>query len=153
MARTSLTTKTPRAPRATTSAANTTGTRRVKRRGGPLPDAAFIPVERLEDIPVFENEDEEHAFWSTHDMAGALVEEMKPAPLDGDDWLPPVSAAAFMRTRPVSVRLDQDVLRRLKALAAKKHKGYQSLLKEFVVERLYEEEKREGLLAPSGAAR
>jgi hypothetical protein len=31
-------------------------------------------------------------------------------------------------------------------LAAKKHKGYQTLLKEFVVERRYEEEKREGLL-------
>ena len=44
-------------------------------------------------------------------------------------------------------RLDSDILRRLKALAAKKRKGYQSLLKEFVVERLYEEEKREGLIA------
>jgi hypothetical protein len=27
-----------------------------------------------------------------------------------------------------------------------KNKGYQTLLKEFVVERLYEEEKREGIL-------
>ena len=29
---------------------------------------------------------------------------------------------------------------------AGRHKGYQTLLKEFVMERLYEEEKREGLL-------
>jgi hypothetical protein len=43
--------------------------------------------------------------------------------------------------------MDADLLRRLKTLAAKKRKGYQSLLKEFVVERLYEEEKREGLIA------
>jgi len=38
-------------------------------------------------------------------------------------------------------------LRRVKALAARRGKGYQTLLKEFVVERLYEEERREGLIA------
>jgi hypothetical protein len=37
-------------------------------------------------------------------------------------------------------------LRRLKTLAERRDKGYQTLLKEFVVERLYEEEKREGLV-------
>ncbi len=56
--------------------------------------------------------------------------------------MPPVRA----RTTPVAVRFDQDVVKRLKALAAKKHKGYQTLLKEFVAERLYEEEKREGII-------
>jgi hypothetical protein len=30
----------------------------------------------------------------------------------------------------------------LQELAEKKHKGYQTLLKQFVIERLYEEEKR-----------
>jgi hypothetical protein len=34
----------------------------------------------------------------------------------------------------------------MKALAHRRHKGYQTQLKEFVVERLYEEEKREGLI-------
>lgn len=153
MARSSTPAERPRASRAAASATSTTATRGMRRKGRPLPDTEFIPVERLEDIPVLKNEEEEHAFWSTHDMAGALLEGMKPAPPEGDDWLPPLSAAAVMRTRPVSVRLDQDILRRLKALAAKKHKGYQSLLKEFIAERLYEEEKREGLLAPSRVAR
>ncbi len=50
------------------------------------------------------------------------------------------------RTRPIPVRFDEDTVRRLKTLAGKRHKGYQTLLKEFVVERLYEEEKREGLV-------
>jgi hypothetical protein len=121
-------------------------TARTKRR--PLPDRNFIPVERREDIPIFKNEDEEHEFWSTHDLAGPLLQEMKPVPIEGDDELPSArSASVYRRTRPVSVRLDEDILRRMKALAAKKHKGYQSLLKEFLVERLYEEEKREGLIA------
>lgn len=117
-------------------------------KGRPLPDKDFIPVERREDIPHLKDEAEEAEFWATHDLAGALLEEMRPVPLDGDGELPPArSSSIAARTRPVSVRLDRDVLRRLKTLAAKKHKGYQSLLKEFVVERLYEEEKREGLIA------
>src|SRR6266496_968095 len=104
---------------------------RTRRR--PLPDADFIPVERREDIPVFKNEDEEAEFWATHAIAGALLEEMQPVPLDGDDELPPArSTVVSPRTRPVSVRLDGDILRRLKVLAAKKRKGYQSLLKEFL---------------------
>ncbi len=50
------------------------------------------------------------------------------------------------RTTPVAIRFDQFTLTRLKALAALRNTGYQTLLKEFVVERLYEEEKREGII-------
>jgi hypothetical protein len=52
------------------------------------------------------------------------------------------------RTTPVAVRFDRFTLRRLKTLAAARNTGYQTLLKEFVVERLYEEEKREGIIGP-----
>ena len=48
--------------------------------------------------------------------------------------------------RPIAIRFDQFTLKRLKALAALRNTGYQTLLKEFVVERLYEEEKREGII-------
>jgi hypothetical protein len=51
------------------------------------------------------------------------------------------------RTTPIAVRFDQFTLMRLKALAASRNTGYQTLLKEFVIERLYEEEKREGIIA------
>ena len=50
------------------------------------------------------------------------------------------------RTTPIAVRFDQFTLTRLRALAALRNTGYQTLLKEFVVERLYEEEKREGII-------
>jgi hypothetical protein len=50
------------------------------------------------------------------------------------------------RTTPIAVRFDQFTLERLKALATLHNKGYQTLLKEFVVERLYEEEKRAGII-------
>ncbi|HXC46530.1 MAG TPA: hypothetical protein VNU24_07985 [Solirubrobacteraceae bacterium] len=50
------------------------------------------------------------------------------------------------RTKPVAVRFDEFTLRRLRDLAARRNTGYQTLLKEFVVERLYEEERREGII-------
>ncbi len=50
------------------------------------------------------------------------------------------------RTTPIAIRFDQLTLRRLKTLATLHNTGYQTLLKEFVVERLYEEEKRAGII-------
>jgi len=50
------------------------------------------------------------------------------------------------RTRPIAVRLDEFTVSRQRALAALRNTGYQTLLKEFVIERLYEEEKREGII-------
>ncbi|QQK76403.1 hypothetical protein HUG15_13095 [Salicibibacter cibarius] len=43
--------------------------------------------------------------------------------------------------KSITIRMDQDPLERLQTLADKKQKGYQTLLKQFVIERLYEEEK------------
>jgi hypothetical protein len=46
------------------------------------------------------------------------------------------------RTKPIAIRLDQFTVKRLKALATLHNTGYQTLIKQFVVERLYEEERR-----------
>jgi CopG antitoxin of type II toxin-antitoxin system len=99
----------------------------------------LIPVESLDDIPDFANEDEEAEFWATHSFGERLLDQMKPIE---DGILPPPRP----RTRPLAVRFDDDVISRLKVVARLKHKGYQTLLKEFVCERLYEEEKRAGLV-------
>ena len=50
------------------------------------------------------------------------------------------------RSGPIAVRFEDDTVARLKTLAERKGMGYQTLLKAFVQERLYEEEKREGVL-------
>jgi hypothetical protein len=49
-------------------------------------------------------------------------------------------------THPVAIRFGDSTLERVRALAHRRHKGYQTLRKEFVVERLYEEDKREGMV-------
>jgi hypothetical protein len=96
-------------------------------------------IQSPEEIPQFANETEEAEFWATHSLGEQFLSKMEPLP---EDVLPP----ARPRTKPISLRLDDDVLERVRALAEVKHKGYQTLMKEFVVERLYEEEKREGIL-------
>ena len=96
-------------------------------------------VRSPEEIPDFENEEEEAEFWATHSLGEEFLEKVGPIPEE-------VLSSGCPRTSPVSLRLDADVLGRLRAVANSKHKGYQTLLKEFVVERLYEEEKREGLI-------
>lgn len=96
-------------------------------------------VDHFDDVPAFKNEAEEAAFWATHRLGEGILAQMGPVP---EDVLPQPRP----RTRPIAVRFDEDTLRRIKALAGRKHKGYQTLLKEFVVERLYEEEKREGIV-------
>ena len=96
-------------------------------------------IHRLEEIPDFADEDEEHTFWATHELAPDLWERAEP--LEADELPAPRSV-----TRPVAILFDEHTLARIKHLARRRHKGYQTLLKEFVTERLYEEEKREGLI-------
>ncbi len=98
---------------------------------------AMIIIRSLDEVPAFSSEVDEAAFWATHELSDELLAHMEAVP---EDVLP------RPRTRPIPVRFDEDTVRRLKTLAARRHKGYQTLLKEFVVERLYEEEKREGLV-------
>src|SRR5947208_121397 len=103
-------------------------------------------VNDMSDIPDFDTEDEEVAFWDTHELAPNMLASADEAATVRAVLPPPrAESVAEPRTRPVSVRFDGNTMRRLKALAAKKGTGYQTLLKEFVVERLYEEEKREGI--------
>lgn len=81
-------------------------------------------------IPKFKNEDQESAFWSTHDST------------DYVDWnkaekviLPNLKPSV----KTISLRLPQIMLEELKLLANKRDVPYQSLLKLFLAERIEEE--------------
>ena len=102
----------------------------------------FTVIERREDIPQDMSEAEAAEFWSTHSFSDELLAEMERVPLEGNGSLPPARSTDSKR---ISLVLEQDTLTRLKKLARKKGMGYQTLLKSFVGERLYEEEKREGM--------
>ena len=105
-------------------------------------------VNSWEELPKFQSEAEEAEFWGSHAFGPHLLAEFRSRSQAGSVVRPPSE-----RTRPVAIRFDADVLGRLRTVARKKGKGYQTLLKEFVVERLNEEERREGILPPGGRSR
>jgi predicted DNA binding CopG/RHH family protein len=82
-------------------------------------------------------EEEEHEFWSSHELTDEFFDAAEP--IDESELPRP-------RKHLLSVRIEDELVRRLKALAAVKGVGYQTLLRQFVAERVYEEEKREGIL-------
>ena len=101
-------------------------------------------IKSWDEVPSFASEKEEQARWDEHNVSGELLETFGPAP---EGTLPPPREKSVVRPReaPVSVRMEVDLVIRLKELAAIKGTGYQALLRQFVADRVYEEEKREGV--------
>ncbi len=95
------------------------------------------PIDSLKEIPAGLSDEEQVRFLEERGVSEEFLENAEEAP---EDELP------RPRTRPINVRFDDFTLRRLKALADSRNVGYQTLLKTFVHERLYEEEKRQGPL-------
>ncbi len=102
-----------------------------------------ILFDNWDEVPAFESEAQEQAWWEQHAPSEKLLETFKRVAEEerAAYGLPPSRAS-----EKISLRLEQDILKRLKVLARKKGTAYQTLLKEFIVERLYEEEKREGII-------
>jgi hypothetical protein len=91
-------------------------------------------VEELADIPVFTSEAEEAAYWGTHTLSEQLLKQMQP--LSEDD------APRPRKSRAISIRIDEGLLERLQTLADQAHRPYQSLLKQFLSERIELEESK-----------
>ena len=87
-------------------------------------------MNNLKNIPDFKNEDEERAFWATHDSTEYV------------DWSK-AEKAIFpnlkLSTESISLRLPSFLLARIKELANKKDVPYQSLMKVFLAEKVDQE--------------
>jgi len=90
-------------------------------------------IDDLADIPVFDNEAEEADYWATHQLSPALLEGMR-SPTNEEAPRP-------RRTRAISLRVDEGLLERIQALAARARRPYQSLLKDYLAERVELEER------------
>jgi hypothetical protein len=98
------------------------------------------PVNSPEEVPDGLSDEDQIRFWETHEITEEFLAK---AEMASEDERP------RSRTTPVTVRFDDFTLGRLKDLAESRNVGYQTLLKELVIERLYEEERRQGTL-PAG---
>ena len=81
----------------------------------------MIPLASLTEVPPDMNEADARAFWDSHEVTETYLAAAGPPP-DAD--LPPTRAASAH----IALRVPMDTLRRLKAVAQKKKKGYQTLL-------------------------
>lgn len=93
------------------------------------------PIDDLKEIPANLSNEEQIEFLETHGVSEEFLNNTEEV---SEDERP----RPRQRTRPINVRFDDFMLGRLKELAKRRNVGYQTLLKEFVAERLYEEEKR-----------
>lgn len=84
----------------------------------------------IKQLPDFKTEDEEHAFWATHDSADYL---------DWSQAKPTVLAKLKPSTKTISLRLPESMLNELRLLANKRDVPYQSLIKIVLQERIDQE--------------
>lgn len=94
----------------------------------------------MSQIPAFASEAEEVTFWDTHELGDVMFD--RAAQSRETQALPAALPTRPRKSNPTSIRLGTDLERRLRHLDALKGTWYQTLLKEFVLERVYEEEKR-----------
>jgi len=108
-------------------------------------DERMRPIDDIAEIPTNLSDEDMIDFLDERGVSEKFLENTPEAP-DEERPIP--------RTRPVNIRFDDFTLRRLREMAGLRNVGYQTLLKTFVAERLYEEEKREGMLSaiPTGGA-
>lgn len=117
-----------------------------------MADQELPAVNSSAEIPDFATEEEYVAFWHTHSLGPGLIAKGRddPEALARLNELAPRQKPRQPRlpkaTHVTTLRLDEDMETRLKRVAALKKVPYQTLLKQFVGERLYEEEKRLGVL-------
>lgn len=102
----------------------------------PFRKEAMILMKPVNEVPPSMTDEQSAAYWESHEITEDFLKEARP--LEPSE-MPPTRT----ESKTITVGFDVDILDRLQTLARQKHKGYQTLLKQFVIERLYEEEKKQ----------
>ena len=83
-------------------------------------------IRTWEEIPFFTNPKEETAYWAAH--------KLDPALMAGS-----LSLTEGQDSTSITLRMDPRMLSRLKRLAARRYLNYQSMMKQWIAERLEKE--------------
>ncbi|MEO7101342.1 MAG: CopG family antitoxin [Luteolibacter sp.] len=84
------------------------------------------PVARWSDIPEFADEAAEARYWETHELDGRLMATS-------------VHEADSRESTTITLRFDPRMLSRIKRIARSRFLNYQSMMKQWLAERLEEE--------------
>jgi hypothetical protein len=83
-------------------------------------------VEKWEEVPLFLNANDEAQFWEGHQLALPLMQSS-------------LVSTDSNESTTITLRMDPRMLSRLKRLARQRYLNYQSMLKQWVAERLEKE--------------
>jgi hypothetical protein len=84
------------------------------------------PISRWSDIPAFEDEEAEARFWETH--------ELDPRLMSGS-----IHEPDSRESTTITLRFDPRMLSRIKRIARSRFLNYQSMMKQWLAERLEDE--------------
>ena len=83
------------------------------------------------DVPDFEPDEQEHRFWSEHSLNPRLIKAS-------------VHAPDSKESTTITLRFDPRMLSRIKRIARSRFLNYQSMMKQWLAERMEEEIRRSG---------
>ncbi|MDG1356651.1 MAG: CopG family antitoxin [Akkermansiaceae bacterium] len=84
-------------------------------------------IQSWNDIPNFENDSDEAAFWNEHELAPKLMTSSTHQPDSRE-------------STTITLRFDPRMLARIKRLARSRYLNYQSMMKQWLSERIEEEQ-------------
>jgi hypothetical protein len=88
---------------------------------------SFGTVTSWEEVPLFDSEDSEAAFWAENEVDLRLMESATAASTEGSDSV------------TITLRIDPRMLARIKRLARERYLNYQSMIKQWLSERMEKE--------------
>ncbi len=83
------------------------------------------------EIPTFSSDQEEHDFWLKHELCGSLM--------NGS-----IHEPDSKESTTITLRFDPRMLSRIKRMARSRYLNYQSMIKQWLSERLEEETRKSG---------
>ena len=90
----------------------------------------MTPITRWSEIPEFEDEASEARFWNAHELDARLMAAS-------------VHEADARESTTITLRFDPRMLSRIKRIARSRFLNYQSMMKQWLAERLEEEVRRQ----------
>ncbi|MCW1925659.1 BrnA antitoxin family protein [Luteolibacter arcticus] len=84
------------------------------------------PIARWSDIPIFDDEEAEARFWETHELEARLMSGS-------------IHEPDSRESTTITLRFDPRMLSRIKRIARSRFLNYQSMMKQWLAERLEDE--------------
>jgi len=92
-----------------------------------VPETIMTQVTNWEDVPLFDSEAAEAAFWGENSVAMRLMESSVAA------------SSGSTESVTITLRIDPRMLARIKRLARERYLNYQSMIKQWLSERMEQE--------------